>query len=169
MRCWHLLCMDASTIAKTDHQTCACSQVHRYADCQRTAEHPVDQHAVWKRNHGASSGTCLKEPDYVADRFHHFLQPDEVDRADRRLPHVPCKNRCTGTEIKKNSDTIKTIHLPICRKVLSARTKRKRMGFVGKEKRKRTAAGTSPKGSLPQFFLYENPIRRTAILPISVI
>ena len=30
------------------------------------------------------------------------------------------------------------------------------MGFVGKEKRKRTAAGTSPKGSLPQFFLYEN-------------
>ena len=58
---------------KTDHQTCACSQVHRYADCQRTAEHPVDQHAVWKRNHGASSGTCLKEPDYVADRFHHFL------------------------------------------------------------------------------------------------
>ena len=54
-------------------------------------------------------------------------------------------------------------------KVLSARTKRKRMGFVGKEKRKRTAAGTSPKGSLPQFFLYENPIRRTAILLISVI
>ena len=24
--------------------------------------------------------------------------------------------RCTGTEIKKNSDTIKTIHLPICRR-----------------------------------------------------
>ena len=60
MRCWHLLCMDASTIAKTDHQTCACSQVHRYADCQRTAEHPVDQHAVWKRNHGASSARALK-------------------------------------------------------------------------------------------------------------
>ena len=30
------------------------------------------------------------------------------------------------------------------------------MGFVGKEKRKRTAAGTSPKGSLPQFFLNES-------------
>ena len=64
---------------KTDHQTCACSQVHRYADCQRTAEHPVAQHAVWKRNHGASSGTCLKEPDYVADRFHHFREKTTPD------------------------------------------------------------------------------------------
>ena len=130
---------------KTDHQTCACSQVHRYADCQRTAEHPVDQHAVWKRNHGASSGTCLKEPDYVADRFHHFLQPDEVDRADRRLPHVPCKNRCTGTEIKKISDTIKTIHLPICRKGTVRQNKKEADGFCRKRKAKKNCGRNFPK------------------------
>ena len=105
----------------------------------------VDQHAVWKRNHGASSGTCLKEPDYVADRFHHFLQPDEVDRADRRLPHVPCKNRCTGTEIKKNSDTIKTIHLPICRKGTVRQNKKEADGFCRKRKAKKNCGRNFPK------------------------
>ena len=111
-----------------------------------------------ERNHGASSGTCLKEPDYVTDRFHHFLQPDEVDRADRRLPHVPCKNRCTGTEYKEKIQTpSKPIHLPICRKGTVRQNKRKRMGFVGKESEKELRQELPKKEACPQFFCMKIP------------
>ena len=59
--------------------------------------------------------------------------------------NVPCKNRCTGTEIKKNSDTIKTIHLPICRKGTVRQNKKEADGFCRKRKAKKNCGRNFPK------------------------
>ena len=86
-----------------------------------------------ERNHELLLPACLKEPDYVADRFHHFLQPDEVDRADRRLPHVPCRTAHRHRDKEKfrhhQNDTFTNLQKGTVRQ-----NKRKRMGFVGKAK-----------------------------------
>ncbi|MDR3997705.1 MAG: hypothetical protein Q3X11_07075, partial [Fusicatenibacter sp.] len=58
---------------------------------------------------------------------------------------VPCKNRCTGTEIKKNSDIIKTIHLPICRKGTVRQNKKEADGFCRKRKAKKNCGRNFPK------------------------
>lgn len=166
MRCWHLLCMDASTIAKTDHQTCACSQVHVMLTVN-VLLNTCGSACCMERNHGASSGTCLKEPDYVADRFHHFWQPDEVDEQTGvfRMFHA---RTAAQAQIKKNSDTIKRCIYQSAERYCPPEQK-EAMGLS--ERKAKNCGRNFPKGRAAAVLLVfcMKIIRRTAILLISVI